>query len=323
MKASRLALLVASLATPALIANCGGGSKPSGTGGVGDTGGDGGDGGSSGKGGSGGSSGKGGSGGSSGKGGSTGGSGGEGGAGGSSGSGGSGGEGGGGAGGGGSGGGGAGGGGSGGEGGGGAGGGGSGGGGAGGSAGMGGAGGGTAVACGGVRTKPTGPVLDNFDGMKLVTAWGQAYKAHAEMPIMPMGSLKVTVLGEETYAAGLLASYSAMNRPCMDASAYTGIQFTATGNVTSLNFRVGTPATYPIAEGGVCNSPTLCAYAHHQMVVTSGLNKATPIKVPFASLTAPYGMPPAFDKSSLLMIMFLTLDPNTAHSFTIDNISFY
>jgi hypothetical protein len=182
---------------------------------------------------------------------------------------------------------------------------------------------GTAIACGMGRTKPTGPVLDNFDGMKQVLAWEQAFMNSKSMTIMPTGSLKVTVLGPETYAAGLLAPWAAMNRACMDASAYQGIQFTASGNVTSLYFRIGTAATYPVEEGGVCASATTCAYAHYQKILTTPLSGAAPIKVAFSELLAPFGTPPPFDKSSLISIVFLTLDTNATHTFTIDNISFY
>jgi hypothetical protein len=108
----------------------------------------------------------------------------------------------------------------------------------------------------------------------------------------------------------------------MDASMYTGIQFNASGTVTSLLFRIGTPATYPVSEGGTCTNPTACNYAHWQKIVTGSLGTA-PIKVPFSELTAPFGTPAPFDKSALISLIFLTLDTNTTHTFTIDNISFY
>jgi hypothetical protein len=196
-------------------------------------------------------------------------------------------------------------------------------GGTGGSAGQGGSGGSSAVACGMGRAVPTGPVLDNFDGMKQVQAWEQAYAGHPSMVLMPTGALKVTVLGTETYADGLLAPWASTNRACMDASKYTGIQFTATGNVTSLFFRIGTAGTYPVSEGGTCANLTTCGYAHYQKNVTTGLTGGAPTKVAFADLVPPFGTPPPFDKSSLITIIFLTQDTNTAHSFTIDNILFY
>jgi hypothetical protein len=187
----------------------------------------------------------------------------------------------------------------------------------------GGAGGGSgAVACGMGKTKATGAVIDNFDGQKQVAEWLQADAMHtAGMKIMPTGQMKITVTGMETLAAGSLASWAASNRPCLDASAYTGIQFNASGDVNTLLFRLGTPATYPVSEGGTCTDVGSC-YAHWQKNVTANLGTAL-IKVPFAELTAPFGTPAAFDKSALVSIIFLTLDTNTAHSFTIDNISFY
>jgi hypothetical protein len=156
-----------------------------------------------------------------------------------------------------------------------------------------------------------------------VLAWEQSYKG-ATMPMMitPTGSLKVTVLGEETYAAASLAMWAAMNRACMDGSAYKGIQFTATGNVTSLHFRIGTAQTYPVADGGTCANLAACGYAHYQKIVTTELNSGKPINVSFKELTPPFGTPPPFDDTSLISLVFLTLDPNKMHSFTIDNISY-
>jgi hypothetical protein len=180
-----------------------------------------------------------------------------------------------------------------------------------------------AIACGMGKKAPTGAVIDNFDGQKQVLEWLQADAMHtAGMKITPMGSMKVTVTGNETLAAGALATWAMANRPCMDGSMYTGIQFNASGTVTNLLFRIGTPATYPVAEGGTCTSPTACEYAHYQKNVTAMLGTAV-IKVPFAELTAPFGTPAPFDKSALISLVFLTTDTNTAHSFTIDNISFY
>jgi hypothetical protein len=188
----------------------------------------------------------------------------------------------------------------------------------------GGAGGATgAPACGMGRTKPTGMVIDNFDGQKQILEWRRADKMNtAGTVIMPTGSMKIMVTGMETLAAGALAPWAAKDRPCLDASAYTGIQFNATGDVGTLMVRFATPGTIPVADGGVCTNDLLCAYAHWQKVLMTPLS-ATLVKVPFSELIAPFGMPPAFDKSALVTLVFLTLDTNTAHSFTIDNIAFY
>jgi hypothetical protein len=197
-------------------------------------------------------------------------------------------------------------------------------GGSGGSAGTGGAGGASAAGCGMGKTNPTGAVIDNFEGMKQIVEWRRADKANPDgTAIMPMGSMKIMVTGPDTLAVGALASWAAKDRPCLNGSMYSGIQFNATGDVTSLMVRIGTPATYPVSDGGICTSAALCGYAHWQKIVTPSLNSTMPIKVAFSELTAPFGMPAAFDKSALIALVFLTLDPNTAHSFTIDNISFY
>src|SRR5205085_4159304 len=136
----------------------------------------------------------------------------------------------------------------------------------------GGAGGTTAVACGMGRTKPLSAVIDNFDGMTKVLEWDQADDMNTMgTKIMPTGSLKITSNGKNNYALGALASWAAMNRPCMDASTYMGIQFNVTGNVTSLFFRVVTPGTLPLSEGGICTSATACEYAHFQKNISTSL----------------------------------------------------
>src|SRR5262249_22056386 len=107
-----------------------------------------------------------------------------------------------------------------------------------------------------------------------------------------------------------------------DASAYTGIKFDMSGTVSSLSFRVGTSDTYDAAEGGTC---TTTCYGHYEKDVSSFLGSATQtVVVPFSSLMpAPFGSPPPFDKSAIFTILFLTLDVNTGHSFTIDNIELF
>ena len=139
---------------------------------------------------------------------------------------------------------------------------------------------------------------------------------------MPVGALKLNANTKNVYALGALAPWAAMNRPCIDASMYTGIQFKATGDVTALFFRVVTPATLPPAEGGICVDVGNC-YAHRQLNITAGLTGGAVIKVPFADLVAPYGTPPPVDKSAIVSIIFRTTDLNPAHSFTIDDIAYY
>jgi hypothetical protein len=184
-----------------------------------------------------------------------------------------------------------------------------------------------AAGCGMVRRPPTGALIDNFDGMSQVLEWDQSdgTKDAAKIPatvLRPMGSLTITPTGPNTYAAGLVAMWAMTDRPCMDASAYQGIQFSVTGTVTSLRFRVETPATVPVTEGGICTSDT-CAYAHWEKDVSANVATGGMVQAPFAALTAPFGMPAAFDKSSIIVLVFLTLDADVTHSFTIDNISFY
>jgi len=190
--------------------------------------------------------------------------------------------------------------------------------------GTGGAGGTSAPACGMGRTKPASAIIDNFGGQSQVIEWLQADDMNvAGTKLMATnGALKVTANGKNNYALGALAPWAAMNRPCIDASMYTGIQFKATGDVTALIFRVVTPATLPPADGGICVDVASC-YGHRQLNVTAGLTGGAVIKVPFADLVAPFGTPPPVDKSALVSIIFKTTDANVAHSFTIDDISYY
>jgi hypothetical protein len=174
------------------------------------------------------------------------------------------------------------------------------------------------------KTTARGAVIENFDGSSQVLEWLLADRTNLQgTPVAPMGKLTVPVTGAETLALGALASWAAMNRPCMDGSTYTGIQFSVSGNTSNLLFRIGSPVTYPLTDGGTCNSATLCAYAHYQKDVTSSLAAGGLVKVAFADLTAPFGMPAPFDKSALIALIFLTLDTDTTHSFTIDDVSFY
>jgi hypothetical protein len=160
--------------------------------------------------------------------------------------------------------------------------------------------------------------------MKQVLEWDTATEAtNSSKQVMPTGMLKVQVAGKMyTTAAGALATWAAANRPCLDGSAYMGIQFNVTGNVTALRFQVETPATLPIAEGGVCNSATACEYANYQKDITAD-QKGALVKVAFMDLKAAFGTPAAFDAHNLVSIVFVTTDTNVAHSFTVDNISFY
>jgi hypothetical protein len=109
----------------------------------------------------------------------------------------------------------------------------------------------------------------------------------------------------------------------VDGSTYTGIQFNVTGNVASLFFRIVTPGTLPLSEGGICTSATACEYAHYQKNITSSLAAGGMVKVAWKDLVASYGAPAPFDSSALVSIIFRAVDTNTAHTFTIDNISFY
>jgi hypothetical protein len=194
-------------------------------------------------------------------------------------------------------------------------------GGAGGDAGMGGAGGsggasgsggsGGAVACGTGKTKPTGPVIDNFDGMTQVIEWRQGDKINTMgTQVFPMGELVLVPTGEESLVLGALAKWAKENRPCMDASDYAGIEFDLKGNVSSLFFRVPTPVTIPVADGGVCTDMTSC-YGHYQADLKGSLT-AGHVKVPFSSLTPAFGTPAGpFDPSTIVSIVFLTLDTGT------------
>jgi hypothetical protein len=188
-----------------------------------------------------------------------------------------------------------------------------------------GADGGAAVACGAGKSTPMGAVIDNFDGMKQVLEWRVANDGNnAGTVVMPTGSLEVTVAGPNTLALGALASWAAFNRPCMDASNYQGIQFKVSGTVTNLELRVPTPATYPLADGGVCTDATKCSYAHYRKIVPQAtVTAGGMVQVPFSELMPPWGAPPPFDKSAVIAVVFLTTDADMTHKFTIDDIAFY
>jgi hypothetical protein len=183
-------------------------------------------------------------------------------------------------------------------------------------------------ACGGMKKAPTGTVIDNFDGMSQVAGGWILYHAAdtaVGKPITPMGSMEVTVVGKDTYVATLLAMWAASNRPCMDGSAYQGIRFKASGTVKDLYVRIGTPATYPVAEGGICMDNMKCGWTHYQKNVSATLMAGGTAQVAFSELMAPWGAPDPFDKSALLSLVFLTTDPDTTMTkkFTIDDIEFY
>lgn len=193
----------------------------------------------------------------------------------------------------------------------------------GGSSGSGGSGGETPIACGTGKSTPTGALLENYDGTTQVLEWRQADKANPGGTVIePMGSMTIHPTGEESLATGALAMWAMKNRPCMDGSAYSGIEFDVSGTVTSLLFRIQTPATLPVSDGGACTDDTKCGYSHYQLDVTSSLS-AGHVRVDFASLTPPFGMPDPFDKSALVGLVFLTLDADMGHGFTIDNVQFY
>ncbi len=176
------------------------------------------------------------------------------------------------------------------------------------------------------RTVPASAVIENFDGMTQVLEWDLAnMTTPAGAKIMPTGMLTVMASNNGangTYAAGLIAKWAAANRPCVDASTYSGIQFTVTGNTTDLLFRIATPATTPTADGGIC-ADTMCAYAHFQATLTASLAAGGTVQVPFTMMTQPWANSSTFDKSALTEIVFLTTDTTAGHSFTVDNISFY
>jgi hypothetical protein len=179
-------------------------------------------------------------------------------------------------------------------------------------------------ACGNVRSTPSGEVIDNFDGQKQALQWLVADMMNTKgTEVMPTGKLTVPVTGPETLALGALAMWAAADRPCMDGSQYTGIQFTVSGNVNKLLFRIGTPATYPTEDGGTCTSATMCGYAHYQKDVTASVASGGTVKVAFADMAAPWGSPAKFEASNLISVIFLTLDTDTTHSFTIDDVAFY
>jgi hypothetical protein len=199
-------------------------------------------------------------------------------------------------------------------------------GGSGGGSGMGGTGGASAGAgCGMGKKNPTGAIIENFMGMSQVLEWRTAdvMDRVGQVVAATGGNIKVTVKAAETLALGALAQWAATDRPCMNGSNYQGIQFKMSGDVTGMLFRIGTPATYPLVDGGICMSDTLCAYAHYNKDVGKPTATPTMVQVKFSDLAPPYGMPAPFDKSALISIIFLTLDATAGHTFTISDISFF
>jgi hypothetical protein len=182
-------------------------------------------------------------------------------------------------------------------------------------------------ACGGMKTAPMSANIDNFEGMSAVQGgWNVYHDADTAkgVPLMPVaGALEVKVVGANTHAAALLAMWAATNRPCLDGSAYQGIKFKVTGDVKDLLVRIGSPATYPVAEGGICMDNAKCGWTHYQKNVTASLTGGGMAMVAFSELTPPWGAPGPFDKSALLSLVFLTTESDMTKKFTIDDIAFY
>jgi hypothetical protein len=181
------------------------------------------------------------------------------------------------------------------------------------------------AACGQGRSTPTGPGIDNFDGQKQVLEWLLADMAHPQgMSTTQTGQLTVPITGPETLAVGALASWAKVDRPCMDASQYSGIQFKVSGTVKDLRLRLGTPATYPTEDGGTCAVAAMCGYSHYQKdISTMVTGTPTLVKVNFSDMTAPWGSPAAFQKSDLISVIFLSLETDTTKNFVIDDIAFF
>jgi hypothetical protein len=179
------------------------------------------------------------------------------------------------------------------------------------------------AACGMGKTAAKGATIDNFDGMSQILEWLLADASKpAGTAVSPKGQLMVPVTGKETLALGALAMWAAKDRPCMDASAFKGVQFKVSGTVSSLQLRFGTPATLPLDEGGTCASPA-CGYAHYSKDISPSVAAGGMVQVAFADLKVAFGAADPFDPSTLVSIVFLTLDEDKTHSFTIDDIAFY
>lgn len=177
--------------------------------------------------------------------------------------------------------------------------------------------------CGMGRTPAKPGTIENFDGQTQVVQWLTADKNNkAGTAVTPTGSLTVPVTGADTLAHGMLATWAMTDRPCMDASPHQGIQFKVSGTVSTLYFRISTPATIPVEEGGTCMNAPDC-YAHYQKDVSTTVATGGVVRAAFSELMPPWGKPAAFDKASLIGLVFITADMDTTKSFTIDDVAFY
>lgn len=118
----------------------------------------------------------------------------------------------------------------------------------------------------------------------------------------------------DPYVAAVLSTWAATSRECVDVSAFTGVQFTATGTASDLYFKIAISATDP---SGHCAPATDC-YGHPSATVSPGSN----VQVPFSSLmAATWGNMAPFDAKQVISLVWATSDKNA--NITISDVSFY
>ncbi len=105
-----------------------------------------------------------------------------------------------------------------------------------------------------------------------------------------------------------------------DASAFSGVVFTARGN-SPVRVKFLVDAVVPTETGGSCDSPTDCEDAHGKIVPLTG--EWQQFQVGFDELFQEgWGIAAAFDAGTLMSIQF-QVPASTDFEFDLDNIAFY
>jgi hypothetical protein len=136
--------------------------------------------------------------------------------------------------------------------------------------------------------------------------------------------------GWKEWGAGMGFDFNNTGEPdikkAWDASAYTGIQFTAKGN-TTMRVAVMTLAVVPVAQGGECPEPPVgatdkdCDDGHGKSLTLTSDWKTYQIK--FEDLKQEGGnLTAAFDAAKAASIQF-DVGPNLDFEIAVDNVGFY
>jgi hypothetical protein len=144
----------------------------------------------------------------------------------------------------------------------------------------------------------------------------------------PMFSAHTSGMGFTVYGAGMGVNFNnpaTATKPCpYNASVYSGIKFSAKGNV-AIRAMVKILATTGASGGGTCTSATMCD-DHYGLAVPTLTAAWTDQVITFASTTTfaqeKWGTPATFDKTSLLGMQF-QVAKGLPFEFWIDDVTFF